>query len=204
MNQEVDWKLIERYVLGKCSSEEAKKIQEWLQSHPENQNVMEYMELIWNTPEVQYPQIDIEQSWNKFVEDAEIASKINHVISKTILPRINEKIKSSYRWWFMNSPRYLKVAAILLFFVGGTYFLTKDMSIVPSVLFTSEMEEIQVANGKQAKITLSDGTIIILDAGSVLSYPEQFNDITHNVVLYGEGYFEVSPDRVKPFINLCW
>ncbi|MCP5107078.1 MAG: FecR family protein [bacterium] len=39
-----------------------------------------------------------------------------------------------------------------------------------------------------------------LDAGSRFSYPQPFQGDTRRVSLNGEGYFEVSPNKKKPFI----
>lgn len=45
--------------------------------------------------------------------------------------------------------------------------------------------------GGQYKITLSDGTLVWLNAGSSLDYPVVFNDTERRVRLKGEAYFEV-------------
>ncbi|SHG79195.1 FecR family protein [Flavobacterium johnsoniae] len=55
--------------------------------------------------------------------------------------------------------------------------------------------------GKRFKLKLSDGTIVSLNAGSSLRYPEQFGiNGNRNVYLIGEAFFEVAKDKEHPFI----
>ncbi|WP_298938718.1 FecR family protein [uncultured Dysgonomonas sp.] len=58
---------------------------------------------------------------------------------------------------------------------------------------------LKVPNGGIYRLTLSDGTKVVLNSGSSLSYPLQFSDSVRSVKLEGEGYFEVSPNKAKPF-----
>jgi ferric-dicitrate binding protein FerR (iron transport regulator) len=53
---------------------------------------------------------------------------------------------------------------------------------------------------QQEKITLEDGSRVHLDAGSIFKYPTQFSADEREVFLNGEGYFEVIPDPIRPFI----
>jgi len=60
---------------------------------------------------------------------------------------------------------------------------------------------ITIPFGKTFKVTLSDASIVHLNAGSTLKYPEQFvSGNTRNVYLTGEAFFEVSKDEKHPFI----
>jgi transmembrane sensor len=53
--------------------------------------------------------------------------------------------------------------------------------------------------GQKASITLTDGTIVVLNSESSLRYPEHFTDTSRVLYLKGEGYFRVAKDRTKPF-----
>ncbi len=57
-----------------------------------------------------------------------------------------------------------------------------------------------VPRGGEYKIQLADGTNVWLNSQSELRYPVQFSGEQRVVYLKGEGYFEVAPDREKPFI----
>lgn len=65
---------------------------------------------------------------------------------------------------------------------------------------TPELNELIVPYGKSSSITLSDGTIAYLNAGSRLLYSSYFEGNSRKVYLVGEAYFEVSHNPQKPFI----
>lgn len=58
---------------------------------------------------------------------------------------------------------------------------------------------IKVPNGGQYKISLPDGTKVMLNSGTELSYPTRFTGNERLVNITGEAYFEVSHDASKPF-----
>jgi transmembrane sensor len=63
-----------------------------------------------------------------------------------------------------------------------------------------EMNQLVIPYGKTSEIKLPDGTIIFLNAGSRLIYPEFFVDKNREVFLVGEAFFEVSHDNNQPFV----
>lgn len=61
--------------------------------------------------------------------------------------------------------------------------------------------QIKIPYGKTFVITLSDGTVVNMNAGSSLKYPVQFiKGHNREVVLEGEAFFEVTKDKKHPFI----
>lgn len=51
-----------------------------------------------------------------------------------------------------------------------------------------------------AEVTLADGTVVAVNAGSKLVYPQTFSGSTREVELQGEAYFKVHHDGKHPFI----
>jgi transmembrane sensor len=61
--------------------------------------------------------------------------------------------------------------------------------------------ELKIPFGKTFQVVLSDGTKVHLNSGSALKYPVQFIKGNKRMVfLTGEAYFEVSKDKLHPFI----
>jgi|GEM_PF-3384011 len=63
-----------------------------------------------------------------------------------------------------------------------------------------EMREVVTRYGQRTHLNLSDGSRVILNAGSRLVLPEYFRDEgPREVFLSGEAYFEVADDTTRPF-----
>lgn len=74
-----------------------------------------------------------------------------------------------------------------------------DLSKYPLVEST-----IKVAQGQTALLVLSDGTKVWLNSHSSLIYPNAFAaNAPRQVQLKGEAYFDVTPDKKRPFIVDC-
>ena len=65
---------------------------------------------------------------------------------------------------------------------------------------TAAYYTLNVPYGAEYDLILPDGTKVYLNAGSVLRYPERFNDTQREVFLTGEAYLEVVHDDRHPFI----
>lgn len=59
---------------------------------------------------------------------------------------------------------------------------------------------LSVPNGKTFKLQLSDNTLVYLNSGSELRYPENFVGKERKVFLKGEAFFEVTKNKNAPFI----
>ena len=61
--------------------------------------------------------------------------------------------------------------------------------------------QLNIPNGKQFELVLSDGSSVFLNSGSSIKYPVKFlPGKTREVVLNGEAYFEIAKDSINPFI----
>ncbi|MFL9845745.1 FecR family protein [Flavobacterium rhizosphaerae] len=84
------------------------------------------------------------------------------------------------------------VAALLL--LGGLLFtFLPPTSSVHTITVTARL-------GEQQKVLLPDASVVYLNAGSSITYPEKFGELSRNVTLEGEAYFEVEHDKKHPFI----
>jgi len=62
--------------------------------------------------------------------------------------------------------------------------------------------EIYIPYGQTFKLKLSDGTMVWLNAGSKLRFPQKFIDSDKSRIVYleGEAFFEVTKNKDKPFV----
>jgi ferric-dicitrate binding protein FerR (iron transport regulator) len=88
----------------------------------------------------------------------------------------------------------------------GTEITVKDQKEEKETLSNSQasvgpaVNQIVVPFGHRHSIVLSDGTKVQLNSGSQLVFPAEFRGKTREVFLKGEGFFEVSKNKEKPFI----
>lgn len=84
-------------------------------------------------------------------------------------------------------------AAAACLLVGFYFFsVTSKKDATRQLVYTS-------APGKRQKITLVDGTQVVLNSGTKLTLSEDYNQTSRNVTLDGEAYFVVKHDDKKIF-----
>lgn len=107
-----------------------------------------------------------------------------------------ERWSMKKRKWYKS----FKVAAsvAILIAVGFTFILSQLQIDQQTISETKEIVK-ETKAGEKLKTMLPDGTIVYLNAGSRLTYPDNFGDSSRIVVLKGEGYFEVAEDKSRPF-----
>jgi uncharacterized protein (UPF0147 family) len=75
-----------------------------------------------------------------------------------------------------------------------------DLETKDKVETASTYNQVIVPYGRKSKIVLPDSSVVWLNAGSRLVYPSPFEKDTRTLFLEGEGFFDVSKDKNRPFI----
>lgn len=105
--------------------------------------------------------------------------------------------KASYMPWIAAA------SVILVMSLAWWYIKSTDntSTIYKELVENAPLTLVEKENDseKPLLITLSDGSSILLQKGSRLSYPETFKDDKREVYLDGEAFFEVAKDPKKPF-----
>lgn len=65
---------------------------------------------------------------------------------------------------------------------------------------SAECNQLIVPFGKRARLTLSDGTKMWVNAGTAVIYPIEFDAKSREIYVLGEVYLDVTPDPNRPFI----
>ena len=110
-----------------------------------------------------------------------------------IMARINEETPKRRFPLYKIIASYAAAVAVII--VTTVYFTYKIA--VPAPL---EYTQLSVSFGESKKITLADGTVVAVNAGSTLIYPKEFSSKTRTVFLSGEANFDVAKNPEKPFI----
>jgi len=147
--------------------------------------------------------------FNNWVSNNEGASKVYHILThmsyetdlsgqdasrEKILKSIQQKIefvkqRKKVRFW------QYAAASLILFILAGTWLF---MGLITNK--TAPLISTSTPRGVKTEILLPDSTHVTLNSGSTLSYPAKFSGKTREVLLSGEGYFEVEHNQRHPFI----
>lgn len=183
--------IIGRYLKGECSEAEIQQVKSWITASDENLKLFNDYKRIWLESEKLSPMflsIDIESELEKFLSQIKTDdSEINETVSIDLEPDVRGV-------WMISLLKYAAVILIILGFGTIGYFIFKNRNI--NDLYT----EITVPFGSKSQISLPDGTVVWLNAGSKLRYEKNFNKETREVHLTGEGYFIVAKDPSRPFL----
>ena len=88
---------------------------------------------------------------------------------------------------------FLLVLMVSYFWITRQQDPLKDISQVAKLTYTS-------LPGERKSFQLSDGSTVLLNAGSTISISESFNVNDREISLEGEAYFNVTHNAQKPFI----
>ena len=96
----------------------------------------------------------------------------------------------------------LKKAESSLDYTNPSQLLVNNESVIQSNVNDdkSAANQLIIPYGNRSKITLSDNTVVWLNAGSRLVYPSKFSGKHREVLLFGEAFFDVSENKEMPFI----
>lgn len=137
-------------------------------------------------------EIAMRDIWNEMSDEADESTRRS-------LSSVHRKIKEGDKNLSprIKLTRWLRYAAIFIlpfitgalgFWFSGNYYRGMEMS------------ECYVPNGKLDTVTLSDGTEVQINSGTVLIYPQKFRGSKRTVYLSGEARFSVVKNAKKPFI----
>lgn len=94
------------------------------------------------------------------------------------------------------------VAATLLIVIGGISISRSESPNAINLEESIEEQRVEVYSpaGMISKLTLPDGSKVILNNNSKLSYPVKFSGNERKIELDGEAFFEIEKDSLKPFL----
>lgn len=156
----------------------------------EREVVLQQLETLSATElEAIYPFTEWEQNQNVRA-DAALAADALHRFHAARIPQKAAVVK------WLPPRRWLQVACVVGLLLLGSYYLLRKTAATPVA-----WKEIRVADGKRSRLTLPDGSVLVMNGGSVLLLPAQFNGPRREVYLKeGQAFVEVVTDPAHPFI----
>jgi len=166
-----------KHLLGEASPEEEQTVIEWMKENETHQEYYNQFKKIWDQSKAlaSTSNVDVNKAWERF------QNKISgqHEPAKILRPRFS----------------WIKIAAsvILIAGLGFAAFMLVNKNTAPKEMVAQTGQNVLVD-------TLSDGSVITLNKRSTITYPSKFKGNTRTIALKGEAFFNVAPDKKKPFI----
>lgn len=182
--EEYYYQLIELYYKKTISTEELLKLRLWVESSESNQSKFREVLRVLEASEIYLQQpIAPSKSW---------AIVANHIQQPVTPSAIEPQRRKLGKWqWYAIAALIVVVSTISLLFFEAKQPKPSQQQLV---------KVISNAYGEQRSITMPDGSVIYLNAGSRISYNEGFTAQKRMVKLEGEAFFDVVHETNRPFI----
>ncbi|MXV50502.1 DUF4974 domain-containing protein [Pedobacter sp. HMF7647] len=179
-NKHVNDDLLIKYIIGEAGDQDRALTEKWINESDENRQRYIHIKQIWDESSevISGLQADENAAWN----------------------RLQKRIKTSGSAPGQNKKnlnlRWLQVAAaIIVAGICGLIFYRQFY--LPTNLLTYKTQ-----NSIRTEI-LPDGSVVTLNAHSTIVFPARFSGEQRNITLAGEAFFNVQPDKSKPFLIRC-
>ena len=168
-----------RQLNQEADKEEKKAFSHWLLEKSEHLDLYIEIKNLWELP------ISRKLKFN----ETEAKKRINQAVYKH---------KKGVRLW-QYAQRIAAVFIALLILGTLTYHQSRKIQDEPHKTASVNLISKTSAPGEQLRITLPDGSVVRLNAGSSIQFPKQFDKNFRQVTLSGEAFFEVIKDKERPF-----
>ena len=101
------------------------------------------------------------------------------------------KTKPGKRW-------YLRATVVFILGLFASWYFIKTP--IATLSGKSVNNIIETPRGSQATIQLPDGSKVVLNAESKITYPQEFSDQERKVLLEGEAFFDIKKDPNRQFL----
>lgn len=170
---DISWSRIAKHLGDALNALEKEQFEQWEKASEYNHTEKEKAEKIWELTKPEGAEVfDTDNGW----------LKLKGRIHKDDL----QKKETTF-----NAGIFLRVAASILFILGLSFAINHYLN--------GTRYSTVVAHDQKQPVILPDGSKVLLNAGASLKYPRVFG-ATRDVALTGEAFFNVMPDKNKPFI----
>lgn len=185
MNKEFNIDLLVSYVTGNCSSDEQKQVELWLNENPDNQNILEEYNSVWNSAGINDNDclINLDRAWEDFKSKTNFEEEPEYVETKILHARLSKSIVF----------RVASIAALFIISLGLVYTLNFESNTNLNTISNNELAQ-------NPDLALPDGTQIALNNNSSVKFPDEFKGEFRKVDFVGEAFFNVKSNPQQPMI----
>lgn len=182
MKRKTDWNLLAKDLAGETNEQEKRVMIDWLNHRPENRELYEKTKSDWKMMENMNKQFNVDNAWIKVH---------NRIKAGQSEPQIADTRRRLIPGRFILTPVRIAAAILLLALLGtsAAYILSRTQRITVTA----------AASERGKHVILPDGSSVVLNGNSTIRYTKQFGRNIRKVQLAGEAFFEVAPDKSRPF-----
>jgi ferric-dicitrate binding protein FerR (iron transport regulator) len=171
-------RLIIKHIQGETTPEEQQLAEAWIKKNPANQRLYETYKGLLVLTDSRKVDFDTDQAWNK------LQSRIKSGKGRQAIPQkgLSRRLV----------PYYTAAGIAAMFLIAFGIFSTLQKSPV--------IQQFTTTTHISAPVSLPDGSSAVLNHNSVIKYPDHFTGSFREISIFGEAFFEVSPDREMPFL----
>ncbi|MGF1586322.1 MAG: FecR family protein [Bacteroidales bacterium] len=181
-------RLINRYLTNQASDKDVEELQLLIVQSDDNRKQFIEFSRAWILTSQSSPKGKFNKA--KYDEWKKLSDKLSSRVEK--LPRIT----------ISPLQKAIRIAAVFLLLVsaGSTIAWIITSQRLQSLASMETINHFNVQLGGRGEVILPDGSKVRLNAGSNISYSNNFGFTERNVILEGEGYFEVETNPKMPFV----
>ena len=181
-----DWQLIDRYLAGEASADEIAELDTRTKADPAWASALDLLRA--RSSRASAPARDTDAAWSRLQSRLTTAPAVSPPRQLTI------RAPRATRAW-------LRAAAAIVVLAGSitTWRLVSSHTDGQPNAVLAGLNDINTPNGSRQTITLGDGSVVTLNAGSRLRWASAFTPNGRDVYLDGEAYFSVTHDAARPF-----
>lgn len=199
MIDENEWGRIARYLAGECSPDEAKALQQWIESDAERRLAAAFMRDVDERMSASRPAWDTAGSWTRLL--ARKSARLRRRPLLSMVPSDSRLHRGPFGSAGTARRFVLRAAAGLLVACSAIGLAMWARPLLRSATSANQaaLRTIATKNAQRASLTLADGSTIVLAPASRLRYASDFGTNTRDVYLDGEAYFDVVHDGDHAF-----
>ena len=188
--------IILHYLQGGVSEEEMRRLEVWLGESDDNKSLLFELKTIYGMrPGGSYPdREEIKLSMKRLSAKMDAVRPDKHPSAKMDAARPDKHLTIKPPNRMIGFFKYAAVAVIfILLTLSVQMLLHKDKPVT--------YIELDVESGpRMSRLTLPDGTQVVLNASTKFQYPDQFDGKIREVFLDGEAFFDVTHNAKIPFV----
>lgn len=169
------------YLVREADEQLVREIEHWLSLSPENKARLDELEAAWvesGKLKIRPVVVDVDDAWST------LSAKMDADEQKSVSIAPKQQRVS-----FIQT--FTRIAAVVVLAVG--LWAIRDAILKPKLQMFASEERIE-------QLDLADGSRVSLNENTTIIVPNEFAEGTRELEIEGEAFFEIKPDKAKPFI----